>query len=266
MACRRLSTFYFLYFYFLVRVSALDISSAQVLNRDVTDRGTTEPVRAAGFTIDVILLTPLDRHLAVLLQRAPEGALERWTVPWGPVRGADGTLDEVALRVARAALPVAPAWLEQLGAFADGRRHPSEVELSVAFIGAVPVGTLSASGEDAAWFPVSELPPLAPRQRAIAAHALTVLRQRVDYTPVAFRLLPSAFTLSDLQRVYEILLGQRLHKASFRRALQAAALVEPTDEWRGDGRGRPAQLFRYSGKARRSNRQAVRFRGLGARG
>lgn len=244
----------------------LDISSAAVLNRDVTDRVATEPTRALGFAIDVVLLTPLDRHLAVLLQRAPEGALERWTVPWATARGADSALDEAALRVARAAIPVAPAWLEQMGAFADGRRHPSEVALSVAFIGAVPVGTLSAPGEDAAWFPVSELPPLAPRQRAIATHALTVLRQRVDYTPVAFRLLPGVFTLSDLQRVYEILLGHRLHKASFRRALQAAALVEPTDEWRSDGRGRPAQLFRYAAKTRRSKRRGVRFMGLARMG
>jgi 8-oxo-dGTP diphosphatase len=226
----------------------------------------TEPVRAPGFAIDVVLLTPLDRHLALLLQREPEGALERWSVPWATAQGADGTLDEAALRVARAALPVAPAWLEQMGAFADGRRHPSAVELSVAFVGAVPVGTLSAPGEDAAWFPVCELPPLAPRQRAIAAHALTVLRQRVDYTPVAFRLLPNYFTLSDLQRVYEILLGQRLHKASFRRALQAASLVEATDEWRSDGRGRPAQLFRYAAKSRRGKRRAVRFTGLGRAG
>jgi 8-oxo-dGTP diphosphatase len=232
----------------------------------VTDRAPTEPARASGFAIDVVLLTPLDRHLAVLLQRAPEGALERWTVPWATIRGADGTLDEAALRVAREALLVAPAWLEQMGAFADGRRHPSEVELSVAFIGAVPVGTLSAPGEDAAWFPVAELPPLAPRQRAIAAHALTVLRQRVDYTPVAFRLLPNVFTLSDLQRVYEILLGHPLHKASFRRALQAAALVEATDDWRSDGRGRPAQLFRYSTKPHRAKRRGARFVGLGSKG
>jgi 8-oxo-dGTP diphosphatase len=93
-----------------------------------------------------------------------------------------------------------------------------------------------------------------------------VLRQRVDYTPVAFRLLPGVFTLSDLQRVYEILLGQRLHKASFRRALQAAALVEATDEWRSDGRGRPAQLFRYSAKTRRGKRRSVRFMGLTGKG
>jgi hypothetical protein len=59
--------------------------------------------------------------------------------------------------------------------------------------------------------------------------------------------------------MYELLLGKRLHKASFRRALQAAWLVEPTDEWRSEGRGRPAQLYRYAPKKRRKGRRGVRF-------
>ncbi len=206
-----------------------------------------------------MLVTPLDRHLAVLLVRAPEGSIERWTLPWGMPQASDGTLEGTAVRVARSALPSAPAWLEQAGAFADGRRHPGEVDLSVGFMGAVPVGTLSYPGEDAAWFPVSELQPLAPRQRAIVSAAAEALRVRLDYAPVAFRMLPPAFTLSHLQRVYEILLGHRLHKASFRRALHGAALVEPTDEWRSEGRGRPAQLFRHATKRRRPRRRTVRF-------
>lgn len=214
----------------------------------MVDRAASALQRRAGFTVDVVLLTPLDRHLAVLLQRAPEGALERWTVPWTTGSGTDGTLDDAAHRVVRSVLPAGPSWLEQVGAFADGKRHPSEVELSVAFVGAVPTRALSSPGEDAAWFPAAELPPLAPRQRAMAAQALAAVRERAHHAPVAFRLLPSTFTLSDLQRVYEMLLGRRLHKASFRRALQTAALVEATDEWRSDGRGRPAQLFRHAAK------------------
>lgn len=202
---------------------------------------------------------PLDRHLGVLLIRSPEGALERWALPWSTARSSDSTLEDTALRVARSALPASLTWLEQAGSFADGRRHPAEVMLSVAFVGAVPVGTLSPAGEDAAWFPVVELPPLAPRQRAIVNAALATVRHQIDYAPVAFRLVPSTFTLSDLQRVYEILLGHRLHKASFRRALHAAAVVEPTQEWRSEGRGRPAQLFRYAQKRRRNRRRGLRF-------
>jgi 8-oxo-dGTP diphosphatase len=63
--------------------------------------------------------------------------------------------------------------------------------------------------------------------------------------------------------VYELLLGRRLHKASFRRSLTAAFLVEPTDEWRSEGRGRPAQLYRYAPRKRRGGRGGVRFELLG---
>jgi hypothetical protein len=81
----------------------------------------------------------------------------------------------------------------------------------------------------------------------------------MDQAPIAFRLVPPLFALSELQEVYEVLLGRRLHKASFRRALRAATLVEATDQWRRDGRGRPAQLFRYAPSRKRGITRALRF-------
>ncbi len=216
-------------------------------------------MRSPSYSVDVVLLTPLDRHLAVLLVRSPQGSAERWSLPWSVAKAGDATLEDAAARVARSVVTAQVAWMDQVGAFADSRRHPSDAELSIAFVGAVPVGTLTRSNDESAWFPVVELPPLSPRQRAIIEASTDSARQKIDSTPVAFRLLPQRFTLSDLQRVYEIMLGRRLHKASFRRALQAATLVEPTDEWRSEGRGRPAQLFRYAPKRRRRVRRGLRF-------
>jgi hypothetical protein len=89
--------------------------------------------------------------------------------------------------------------------------------------------------------------------------ASRAIQSRLDQAPIAFRLLPAMFTLSELQQMYELLLGKRLHKASFRRALQAAWLVEPIEEWRSEGRGRPAQLFRYAPKKKRRLHRGVRF-------
>jgi 8-oxo-dGTP diphosphatase len=169
------------------------------------------------------------------------------------------------VRVARSALGWAPATVEQVGAFADGRRHPGDAEMSVGFVAVVPATNTSPqdssgriSGEPH-WFSLTTLPPLAPRQRAVVDGVARVVRARTDQSPLAFRLLPATFTLSELQAVYELLLGRRLHKASFRRALQAAFLVEPTEEWRSEGRGRPAQLFRYAPRRRRAARRGVRF-------
>jgi 8-oxo-dGTP diphosphatase len=211
------------------------------------------------YSVDTVLLTPVDRHLAVLLVRSPSGSAERWMVPWGGPKASDAGLPDTGARIARAALASQPTWLDQVGAFSDGRRHPSDADLSIGFVGTVPLGHLSPPGDDTAWFPVVELPPLSPRQRAIIASSIVLIKAKTDSAPIAFRLLPPTFTLSDLQGVYEILLGTRLHKASFRRALQASALVEPTEEWRSEGRGRPAQLFRYAPRRRRRVRRGLRF-------
>lgn len=214
-------------------------------------------VRRTTLAVDVVVLSPRAEALAVLLVRAPAGARERWTLPWDAPQQNEG-LEDAASRIAEAVLGSAPAFFEQVGAFADGKRHPGDADVSIGIVALVPARA-EAPATDTEWFPLDALPTLAPRHRAVVERAASVARQRVDQSPLAFRLLPSTFTLSDLQSVYELLLGRRLHKASFRRALQASYLVEPTDEWRSEGRGRPAQLFRFAPKKRRGTRRGVRF-------
>ena len=227
------------------------------------DRPTSPAVRGPALrpavSVDVVLLTPHGRRLTVLLTRSTvPRARERWEVPWG-LPADDETLEDAASRIARVALGAAPAWIEQVSAFGDRRRHPGNAEVSVAFVGLVPAGTQAPSGGDATWFPTDGVPALSPRHEAMIEGALDAARSRLDQSPIAFRLLPPTFTLSELQGIYELLLGRRLYKASFRRALQAAWLIEPTDEWRSEGRGRPAQLFRYAPRKRRGTRRGVRF-------
>ena len=217
-----------------------------------------------AFTVDVVLLTAHGDQLTMLVRRAPDAkARERWVLPWEGQAG-DEPLNAVAARLAYAATGVEPAWMEQVGAFGDGRRHPGDTSLSVAYVGVVAFGGAHTEDDAMMWVSAAELPSMAPRQRAMADAALETVRFRLDYAPVAFRLLPAVFTLSELQQMYELLLGRRLHKASFRRALQAAWLVEPIDEWRSEGRGRPAQLFKYAPRKRRHGRRGVRFELLGA--
>ena len=76
-------------------------------------------------------------------------------------------MEASALRIAKGASVGEPAWLEQIGAFGDGKRHPSETEISVAFAGLVPMGTPSPVGGVYAWFTLADVPQLAPRQRLI---------------------------------------------------------------------------------------------------
>jgi 8-oxo-dGTP diphosphatase len=214
-------------------------------------------VRRTTLAVDVVVLSPRTDALAILLVRAPAGARERWSLPWDAPQTGEA-LEDAAARIASTALGAAPAYFEQVGSLSDGRRHPGDADVSVGIAALSPFG-VGAPVADAEWFPLASLPALTPRHRTIVDRAAAVVRQRVDQSPLAFRLLPLAFTLSDLQSVYEILLGRPLHKASFRRALQASYLVEPTDEWHSEGRGRPAQLFRYAPRKRRGARRGVRF-------
>ena len=214
-------------------------------------------VRRTALAVDVVVLSPRADALAVLLVRTQAGARERWSLPWDAPQASEG-LEEAASRITLAALGAEPTYFEQVGALCDGRRHPGDADVSIGIAALSPAGA-GIPEVDAEWFPLAALPALTPRHRSVVDRAAAVVRQRVDQSPVAFRLLPPTFTLSDLQAVYELLLGRRLHKASFRRALQASYLAEPTDEWRSEGRGRPAQLFRYAPKKRRGARRGVRF-------
>ena len=215
------------------------------------------PLRRSPFAVDVVLAASIGGQLAVLLARSPDGR-EKWILPWDIPRAGEA-LEATAIRIAREAVGLNATWLELAGAFGEGSRYPADAELSVAFVGVVPEGTSPPIGGQHSWFSVEELPAMSARRRQVVDVALTTLRSRMGHVPVAFRMLPASFTLSELQKTYELLLGKKLHKASFRRALQAAALVEATDEWRSEGRGRPAQLYRYAPRKKRRSGRGVRF-------
>jgi 8-oxo-dGTP diphosphatase len=212
--------------------------------------------KTASHSVDVILVTAMGNGLAILLARN-SSERERWSLPWRIPQTGE-TFEAAVTRIAQDTLGEPPAWIEQIGAFGDGKRHPSEADVSVAHLGLVSHETASTRA-GFTWFQMSDVPPFSPRQRAMVEGATRTIQSSLDQAPIAFRLLPATFTLSELQQMYELLLGKRLHKASFRRALQAAWLVEPTDEWRSEGRGRPAQLFRYLPKKKRRPHRGLRF-------
>src|SRR4029453_2009518 len=115
--------------------------------------------RRATFSVDVVLLTPRGRQLAGLLIRADESRTrERWWVPYDEPQADEAMIDPGG-RIAIDAARVEPTWLEQVGAFGDGRRHPTETDLSVAFVGVVPQGAPVPSNEDSACLGLPEVRP-----------------------------------------------------------------------------------------------------------
>jgi 8-oxo-dGTP diphosphatase len=213
--------------------------------------------RRGSATIDLVLCAVRSGRLHVLVVKSADG---KPVLPYSWISDGE-SLEEGARELSRDIAGSSVAWLTA-GAATASRRHPAESALSVPYVGVINSG--APTPVDSVWCPVDALPALAPRHKALAEGALGTLRLHMDVSPVAFRLLPHTFTLSELQQAYELLLSRRLHKASFRRALQAAYLVEPTDEWRSEGRGRPAQLFRYAPRKRRVGHRSVRFDLIGS--
>src|SRR4051812_35819627 len=122
-----------------------------------------ERSKPSRHSVDVVLVTAMGNELAVLLARS-ENDRERWSLPWR-VPQAGEALDSAAGRVAQDALGEPPIWIEQIGAFGDGKRHPGDTEISVTFVALVPHETASPKAGNA-WFSIGDLPALSPRQRA----------------------------------------------------------------------------------------------------
>ena len=196
--------------------------------------------------VDIVLIAQRDDGLGLLLiRRRSEPFRGRWALPGGFVRE-DESLEAAALRELEHDAGVTAVHLEPLGAYGDPDRDPRRRVVSIAFVALVPADThgLTAS-TDAAWFPLSSPPRLAFDHTRIVKDARTHLRNALDREPVGFRLLPKAFTLGDLQRVHEAILGQALDKRNFRRKVLSDGLVETLEGETSEGMHRPAQLYRY---------------------
>jgi 8-oxo-dGTP diphosphatase len=204
---------------------------------------------AARVTVDLVLFTIRDGALQVLLVRRKYPPFkERWALPGGFVLAREA-LDQAALRELREETGVTDVYLEQLYSFGAPDRDPRGRVITVAYFALVsPDRPLRASTDasDAKWFAMSDLPPLAFDHATILDYALTRLRNKLEYTTVGFQLLPRAFTLTELQRVYEAILERRLDKRNFRRKMQILKILEPTGGVRREGLKRPALLHRFS--------------------
>ena len=184
----------------------------------------------------------------LLIQRGLEPFKGKWALPGGFVR-VDETLDDAARRELVEETGLANVFLEQLYTFGTVKRDPRERVVSVAYYALVKLSDHKAKAAtdaaEAKWFPFSELPKLAFDHADIVALALIRLQGKVRYQPIGFELLPPKFTLSDLQHLYEAILGAELDKRNFRKKVLGFGLLVPLNEIQMSGRHRPAQLFRF---------------------
>lgn len=213
---------------------------------------------AVRLSVDPVLFTLRQERLHVLVRkRAWPPFLGVWALP-GAINPPGEQLKETMLRDLHR-LGFGDIWVEQLktfdrppqyvgGELAREGRDPRGRVISVAYFGLVPPDRhdVRVQGEELAWMPVDDLPELAFDHAEIVQYALWRLRNKILYSAVAFQLLPSEFTLTQLQRAYEMVLGELLDKRNFRRKVLDAGVVVETGGVTRRGTRRPARLYRFA--------------------
>ena len=204
----------------------------------------------AALTVDCVVFGFDGTALRVLLiRRGQEPFKNRWALPGGFVE-MDETLDSAARRELEEETGLTELYLEQLQAFGSVKRDPRERVVSVAYYALTrPADHNAVAASDAAevrWFELDALPKLAFDHAEILEVAIARLRGKLRHEPIGFELLPEKFTLTQLQKLYEAVLGAELDKRNFRKKVLGYEILVPLKERYREGAHRPAQLFRFN--------------------
>jgi 8-oxo-dGTP diphosphatase len=202
------------------------------------DRGGSIVNSVPRIDVRVVLFTVSSGRLFVALGEATE----RWGLPRGSPRLAE-SLDSTGTRILTRHMGIAERYLEQL--YSVSHRSEGDWTVTVTYLALALSGAGGLPPNTAAWFDIGNLPEIDSIDGKIVDYALLRLRAKLGYTTIAFHLLPPNFSLSELQMVYEAVLGHEVDKRNFRRRIHAAGVLEGTDDTRREGSHRPARLYRF---------------------
>lgn len=197
-------------------------------------------------TVDTVILTLKDNDLQVLLvRRDNEPFKDKWAIPGGYVKMSEN-LDDAALRVLKEKTNVDNIYLEQLYTFGDPLRHPVSRVITCAYFALIRAEDIDViTADNVAWHKVNDLPALAFDHKEIIQYSLKRTRERLELCPVAYQLLNEKFTLTEMQRAYELIMGKTLDKRNFRKkVIQTEGLIE-LSEFSKSSSKRPARLYTF---------------------
>jgi 8-oxo-dGTP diphosphatase len=198
----------------------------------------------------VVIFTVQRDGLAVLLiERAAEPFRGEWALPGGLLLE-DETLDGAASRKLASETGVSDVFLEQLYTF--DHLGAGRAGITVAYFALVDVARTRLRSElewRPAWHAVRGLPRLAFENERILKYAEERLRNKLEYTNVVYSLLPERFTLTQMQHVYEAILGEQMDKRNFRRRVVGLEIVRETGQTVKQGAHRPAMLYEFTSRA-----------------
>ena len=181
---------------------------------------------------DCVIFAYEDWKLKVLLvKRGGEPYKGEWALPGGFLRG-DETAREGALRELKEETALEASAIGELGVFSDPSRDPRERVITIAFYALVKPSKVQGGddADEAAWFPIDDLPQLAFDHADIIHSALERLKRDIHFEPIGFDLLDEEFTIPDLQRLYEIILGVKFDRRNFQRKILSSGILEEAEE------------------------------------
>jgi 8-oxo-dGTP diphosphatase len=203
-----------------------------------------------AMTVDCVVFGfSVDAALKVLLIRRKLPPYEGdWALPGGFVQ-MEESVDAAAARELQEETGVSDVFLEQLYTFGALGRDPRDRTISVAYYALINLSEhpiqAATDASDAKWFELSDLPSLGFDHEEILEVAIARLRAKIRYEPIGFELLSKAFTLSQLQRLYEQILNRPLDKRNFRKKLLKMDLLIDTGQRETGVAHRAAQLYRF---------------------
>ncbi len=203
-----------------------------------------------ALTTDCVIFGFDENALKVLLiERKNEPFKGQWAFPGGFVNMDEDT-ETCAKRELFEETGLKNVYVEQLHTFSDTNRDPRGRVVSVAYYATIRIEDYKLlAGDDAAnahWFRVNELPALAFDHDMMFRISFNRLKNKIRYQPVGFELLNEQFTMSELQRLYEVILEMQLDRRNFRKKLINTGLLIPADLNQPDIRHKAARYYRFN--------------------
>jgi 8-oxo-dGTP diphosphatase len=202
-----------------------------------------------GVSVDCVVFGYDGAGLKVLvIERGVEPYRHKWALP-GDLVYPHEDLDPAAKRILMDLTGLGDIFMQQIKSFGDVYRHPMGRVITIAYMGLVRIEKYSAQpsfwADRVNWCSLDELHHLAFDHQQILDKALEKLKVRVRREPLGFELLPSKFTLNELQGLYEAVLDKTFDKGNFRKKIQSMNLLQALKESQKNVAHRPARLYRF---------------------
>ncbi len=202
--------------------------------------------------VDAVVFGYKEKTLKVLLiKRKVAPFIDSWALPGGLVLE-DESLEEAVERELKEETNVKVDYLEQLYSFGKPKRDPRNRVISVAYFCLVKPERhhikADTDAKDVAWFDMQDLPELAFDHEHIIEAATKRLQSKLTYEPIGFDLLANKFLFSDLEKLYTTILQKPIDRRNFRKKILSFKILEELEEKVSEGRGRPANLFKFNKK------------------